>query len=464
MNNGGVGFKLGCVAAFVVGALNVPVTAMAQEGESAIERTEGVIEELVVTARKRGELEQEVPISIDAFTAETIEKLGITDIEDTFGRVPGLYFTGNFLSPNRDFRQLVIRGVGANSQLEPSVATFVDGVYSPALAFDLDFLDLERVEILKGPQGSLFGRNTEGGALNIVTRKPNEEFRAKVSLEADEFDTQKVAASLSGQIAENFFGKIAVLHLQTDGFITNDSAVATPANQVINNVTATPIPRSWDHDSVARREQDAHDKSAVTVGFNWTPSENVEISLNADYAKTEGGDASPGPLASAGESYEVNADSLFDQENENIGASLTLDWDLGFATLTGIAGYRELEASVPWDFDGVATLNGSSRVGNVHDFDSKQRITSQEIRLASNNDGPFNWLAGIYLFDEINNSDRFYNFPNLDDPSGAGPQEALDGLWNEQIVNIDRSGEAYFWSINLRRYRQLRVSRWYSLF
>lgn len=438
--------KLVSAIALACSAACVMSPSIAQDNAVSAEEI-FLLEELVVTARKRAESIQDVPISVSAFGSEAIEKLGLTDIEDTFGTVPGLYFTGNFLSPNRDFRQLVIRGVGANSQLEPSVATFVDGVYSPALAFDLDFLDLERVEILKGPQGSLFGRNTEGGALNIITRKPSEDFRGKVSLEVDEFSTRKLAASLSGAIAENFFGKVAALVSDTDGFITNNAAVATPASQVINNVTATPIPRSWDHDSVSRKEQDAHDKKAFTGGFLWTPSDSVEISLNADYSITEGGDASPGPLASAGESYEVNADSLFDQKSENTGASLTLDWGLGFADLTLIAGYRELEASVPWDFDGVATLNGSSRVGNVHDFDSKQRITSQEIRLASNNDGAFNWLAGIYFFDEVNNSDRFYNFPNLDDPSGAGPQEALDGLWNEQIVNIDRNGEAYFGQI-----------------
>lgn len=402
------------------------------------------LEEIVVSARKRDESILDVPSSISAFSGATIEKLGITDIEDTYGSVPGLYFTGNFLSPNRDFRQLVIRGVGANSQLEPSVATFIDGVYSPSLAFDLDFLDLERVEILKGPQGALFGRNTEGGALNIVTRKPNEEFRGKVAVEFDEFSTAQIAASASGALSEenSLFGKMAILYNQTDGYITNNSAIATPANNVILNQTPVPLSRQWEHDSLSRSNQDEGDKIAFSAGLRWL-GENTEISLNADFSKYEGGDPAPGPLADCN-CFDVNADSLFDQESETSGVSLSIDWDVEMGTITSITGFRQLEASTPWDFDGTASVGGTPRVGNVHDFDTEQDILSQELRIASNRDDAWNWLAGVYYFSETNNSDRFYNFPNTDDPGGAAPQQFLDGLWNQQIANIDRDGYAIF--------------------
>jgi iron complex outermembrane receptor protein len=419
----------------IFGGLLQPSVALAQEA---------VLEEIVVSARKRDESIRDVPASIAAFTGATIEQYGIRDIEDTYGTVPGLYFTGNPLSPNRDFRQLVIRGVGANSQLEPSVATIIDGVYSPALAFDLDFLDLERIEILKGPQGSLFGRNTEGGALNIVTRKPDEEFRARVSVEADEFNSYELAARVSGALSEEnqVYGKLAVLYYQTDGYITNNAAVATPAASIINNVTPVPLSRAWTHNSVSRRNQDEGEKLAVSAGLRWV-GKSTEIAFNADVSSFEGGDPAPGPLEDCN-CYEVNGESLFDQESDNAGASLNIDWDTAAGTLTSTTGWRRLESSNPWDFDGTALTAGTPRVGNVHDFDMLQEIFSQELRLASDNDGAFNWLLGAYYFDETNESDRFYNFPNLDDPGGAAPQQFLDGLWNQQIVNIDRSGYAVF--------------------
>ena len=401
-----------------------------------------------------------MPISVSAFSADTLDLQGIVDIEDTYGAVPGLYFTGNFLSPNRDFRQLVIRGVGANSQLEPSVATFVDGVYSPSLAFDLDFLDLERVEILKGPQGSLFGRNTEGGALNIVTRKPDEEFRGKVSVMADEFNTFQIAGSVSGAISEenNLYGKIAVLHNQTDGFIDNRGSVATSSADILQNVTNVPIPETFEHSSKASSKQDEGDKQAITGGLRWLPNDALEVVINFDHSQYEGGDQAPGPLADCGECYEVTADNLFDQESESSGVSLTVNWDLGGMELTSVTGWRDMEASVPWDFDGVTEVDGSPRINNVHDFDSEQSIVSQEIRLASTGEGQVSWLVGMYFFEEENNSDRFYNFPNLDDPGGADPQQFLDGLWNQQIVNIDRTGSAFFGQVTYNVTEQLELA------
>lgn len=425
---------------FLVSAvISYPVTA--QRDTSA-----ALIEEIVVSARKREEFLGDVPVSVTAFTGEAIEKFGLEDIEDTYGAVPGLYFTGNLLAPTQNFRQLVLRGVGANSQLEPSVATIVDGVYAPSIAFDMDFLDVERIEVLKGPQGSLFGRNTEGGALNIVTRKPGEEARARFNALYDEFNTFSASGSLSGPISEQnrLYGKFVALYSRTDGFINNNTSV--DSEQVVNNVTATPIPREFGHESIARRDMDKSDKYAFAGGLRWILSDDIEVNIALDYSHFNGGDQAPGPLAGC-KCYTVDSDVQFDHDAENFGVSFTLDWDMPFGTLTSITGWRDADNSTPFDMDGVVNspvAPFSARVGNIHDFDFRQTVLSEELRLASSGDSAFNWLIGLYYFEEENDSDRWYNFPNTDDAGGAAPQQLLDGLWNEQIVNIDRTGGAVF--------------------
>jgi iron complex outermembrane receptor protein len=125
------------------------------------------IEEVIVTARKREERLQDVPVSVAVLRAGEIELNRISNVTDAFGRIPGLYLSGNVLSPSRAYSKLNIRGIGTLSNTEPGVAVIVDGVYAPALSFDLDFIEVERIEVLRGPQGSLFGRNTEGGVINI---------------------------------------------------------------------------------------------------------------------------------------------------------------------------------------------------------------------------------------------------------------------------------------------------------
>lgn len=400
-----------------------------------------IIEEVQVTARRREESIQDVPSSVTAFSGDYLLDQNITSIEDVFGRVPGLYFTQNSLGPVKGLRQLVIRGVGSESQLEPSVAVFVDGVYAPSLAFDHGFFDLERVEVLKGPQGSLFGRNTEGGVLNVVTRKPDEELQARLTTTIDEFDTYLASGSVSGPLSEQnqLFGRVGAFYSQTDGFITNNSAVA---GDPVVNATDTPFTREFGHNSQSRKNADESKDYIFSGALRWLPTDNFEVNFSMDYAKFEGGDQAPGPLLSC-ECYEVNGDNLFDQETDNFGASITLDWEIPLGTLTSITGYRDISQSTPFDFDGV-----DFRVNNIHDFDFDQDIRSQEFRLAGDNER-LSWVTGLYYFEEKNSSDRWYNFPNVDDPNGAPPQGDFDGLWNQQIVDIDRTGAAAFGQVSV---------------
>ena len=395
-----------------------------------------VLEEIVVTARKREERLQDVPSSISVFNSTDILRLGIADVEDSFGITPGLYFTGNFLSPNRDFRQLVIRGVGANSQLEPSTATFIDGVYSPSLTFDMDFLDLQQVEILKGPQGTLFGRNTEGGAINIVTRKPSNEVRAKIRLDFDEFDTFGTSVAISGPLVTGkLAGSIAVMYDQSEGFVKQNGVAEVPYNRYFPGQDLLDQFNSFGTDiesAASKRTQ------AVRGALRWIASDRTEVNLTADAAQFAGLDQAPGPLEGC-DCYVVDGDQKFEQTSDQFGAALRVDVDFGGLEFVSITGFRESESSNPFDFDG-----SSIRLNNYHDFDTDQRTISQEFRLTSSGDGRFHWLAGLYGFDDKQDSNRFYSFSNLDKIDGTGTQHFLDGLVNQQLVNIDRTGWAVF--------------------
>lgn len=370
-------------------ALVAPEMALA---EAAAERN-FQIEEIVVSARKRDENLKDVPVSVAAFSSSALEKGRIDNVEKLMGTVPGLYFSSNVLSPGKDFVNLVIRGVGALTTGSPSTATFLDGVYMPALGFDTNFLDLERIEILRGPQGTLFGRNTEGGALNIVTRKPSEEFRAKVAFEADEFRTFKAQGMVGGALSDKVFVNVGGEFTTTDGYLN-----APTISALLDNATG------------ANRDvsADAWRRYSGRLALRVLASDDLEINISIDGSNRKGLDGLPGVPRDCG-CYDVFSEFLIDNEYTNVGGSATIDYSTSWADITSITGYRKLTAFLPFDFDGRGTI-----VDNIHDLQTNQKLLSQEIRFASNNeDSDLTWITGLYGFKEEKNSIRSYSLPNL---------------------------------------------------
>lgn len=363
------------------------------------------IEDIVVTARKREERLIDVPVSVAAFSGAHLEQNGIENVEDLYGSVPSLYFTSNVLSPGSDFQFLVIRGVGANSQLEPSTATFIDGVYTPSLGFDIGFMDLERVEILRGPQGTLFGRNTQGGALNIVTRKPGEETKGKIAIEADEFNSVDVAGVVEGAAVENkLYVSLAGRFRYTDGYAEN---------------------------TYLNTDADDWRKYAGRAAFRFVASDSVEVTLRVDGDTGKGHSVLPG-FPEGCDCYDVSSEFQENQKIWNWGFSAHVEAQLSFADLTAITGYRKLSNVTPFDFDG-----SSEFTNNRHDLRTKQRILSQEIRLSSSaDDSRLTWVAGVYGYDERLYSDRQYSLFDLN--------TFFDDILNRQTITTDRKGWAAF--------------------
>ena len=182
------------------------------------------LEEIVVTAQKRSESLQEVPISIVAFSGDEIERLNISNTIDLVKNIPGMTGVNNVGLPQA--AAYFIRGIGQDesvSTMDPAVGTFVDGVFmSRQIANNSRLYDLESVEVLKGPQGTLYGRNTTGGAVRIITQKPTEETEGWVDLAYGEFETFEASAKFNFPITDNLFAKLTAFTIdQGEGFLEN---------------------------------------------------------------------------------------------------------------------------------------------------------------------------------------------------------------------------------------------------
>jgi len=374
----------------------------------------GQLEEVTVSARKRDERLVDVPASVQVVSADMIDQQRLDNVQDLFGKIPTLYFSSNLLSPGRDYLSLVIRGVGAQSVGVPAVSTYIDGVYTPALGFDIGFLDLERAEVLKGPQGTLFGRNTEGGAVNIVIRRPTQDFESKVQIGYDNFNTSQTKASISGGLTSAIAASIGLDYTHTQGYITDRS------------LSSQLLPLALGHD-VPAVQADDYAKIATRAAARWQPSDRVDVNLTIDSSDWRGHEPFPGIpvpvgglLGARGETfgqphqYQIYSDFQLEHHYTNRGIALNADYQSDFGKLTSISGYRALTSVAPFDFDG-----GTDYANNYHDLRQNQDFASQEVRLESANPGrSLNWTLGLYGFKEHDNQYRSYDLHTIPELTG----------------------------------------------
>ena len=194
----------------------IPGAAVAQSAPEAA-ATSGPIEEILVTARKRTETLQDTPVAVTAVTADQIQDYGIQSLADISKMTAGLLFDSEF---TRGANRPVIRGQ-ANILGASGVSYFIDGVYISGSIDDYDLNDVERVEIVKGPQSALYGRNTYSGAINLVTRSPSDEMRAAVEAQIADDEEVLVRASISGPISDTVAGGLTLRHYEMGGHVTN---------------------------------------------------------------------------------------------------------------------------------------------------------------------------------------------------------------------------------------------------
>lgn len=395
------------------------------------------LQQIVVTARRRAELLQNVPVAVTAYTAQTLRQLGATNITDTLGVTPGLYFEINGLSPNQDFEQLVIRGIGANSQLEPSVGTFINGVYAPALDFDMGFLDVDHVEVLKGPQGALFGRNTEAGAVNIVLRKPDQTFRTRLSVAYDNFNTATTEGLLSGPlITDKLFGSITVKLQQGDYYVRQTGVAQIGTNPFFpgQNLVEQYDPL-YNHVRSASGQRDEE----IRLALRYVPSDDLEIDFSGHGSRFRGAGQAPG-VRDGCKCYTVYDDEAFENDKDTYGAALSLIRKYAPATLNVTLAEESARSLAPYDYDGSSILQN-----NYANYYRTQAISSIEVRLTSATDSPLQWLAGLYGFHDHDFTDRFFIWSDLGLP---GYLNIYTGTWNLQHTNISRPGAAAYGQVS----------------
>jgi iron complex outermembrane receptor protein len=245
------------------------------------------IETVVVTAEKRAENVQKVPIAITAFTGTMLQDKNITDLHGLSNLTPNVNLDGGApFSGDSSVLSASIRGIGQDDfafNLDPGVGVYVDGIYyARTIGSNVNLLDVSRIEILKGPQGTLFGRNTIGGAISIVTRDPGETPMAEVEVTTGSFNRRDINATADFPLAPNLLSSLTIQSVQRDGY-----QKVIPYNNV-NNYTFDPI----SPDTAGVREGggvDTHsdfggqNKQSVRGKLLWTPQQNLTVTLTADW-------------------------------------------------------------------------------------------------------------------------------------------------------------------------------------
>ena len=342
------------------------------------------IEEIIVTAQKREQNLNDVSVAVTVFSGADIREQRLGQPIDLAAQTPNLNINETF---GNSITNVSIRGLGLNDYAvnnNPAAGIYIDEVYlvSPAmLGFQL--FDMERVEVLKGPQGTLYGRNTTAGAVRFISRKPTEEFEGYLSADYGRYDHFILEGAIGGQVAEGLTGRVAVQTSQrNDGFQLN-RATGGKVGEI--------------------------DRSAWRGLLNWQPSEDLDVLLNVhsgfdksdtllvkvDNALTPVDDGIADPFSSsAGNDTEL--------DNENYGASLTINWDLSDdLTLTSVTGYEDYERSHDEDRDGTTLVQLDGL------FLNNIEQVSQELRLTYVRDD-YALIGGVfYGNDDVSTRDIF---------------------------------------------------------
>lgn len=361
---------------------------------------EQIIEEIVVTAQKREQSLNEVGIAVSALTGDDIREQGFDDPLDIANAIPGLATAVSTGVP-----VFAIRGVGLddfNANNTSGVGTYIDDVYiSSPVMMEFQLFDLERLEVLKGPQGTLYGRNTTGGAINFISRRPTDEFQAYAELDYGRWGRLKLTGAAGGPISDSARWRVAGQFLnQREGFqddVSNGGESGKPEKWALRAML------EFDLSDRADLLLNLHGGKDESVNWHWQADDNfgLDPTTLALFGTTV---SSPGEndKAAGGPGFvSVGGPTSPERDDDTIGAAVTLNVDLNFATLTSITSFDS------YDRENFDAIDGSPSIINDIAFKSDIEQVSQELRLTSNSDSNVTWVGGLYYYaDEIDTQDR----------------------------------------------------------
>ena len=373
-----------------VAALALPAVAHAQSEPDADATEQDLEDELasaptiVVTATKREQTLQETPVSVSVTSGETLEQAQIRDVLDLQTVTPSLRVSQLQNSSSSTF---IIRGFGNgdnNFGIEPSVGVFIDGVFRSRSASSLnDLANVQRIEVLNGPQSTLFGKNASAGVISVVTREPQYEFGGSVEATYGNYNAVTLKGDITGPIGEGVAFSIDGSYNRRDGY-----------GEIVN------------------LGKDISDRNRWTARGQllFEPTADLKIRAIADYSKIDevccvvstlvAGPTAPAIVGAGGglSTDFFSYDTYLNQEPinkvDNYGGSVQVDWDRGSIGITSITAYRELKNLVDQDVD----FTSADIVREVRD--QKVNTFTQELRVASDFDGPLNFLLGGFYFNE----------------------------------------------------------------
>ena len=385
-----------------------------------------LLEEVIVTAKKREESLQDVSISVMAFSRDTLRDIGLNNSNDLGQYIPGVVIAAP--SGNQQAKSF-IRGSGAvdfAANTQTTAGVYVDEVYlHNTFMHTMQTFDLERIEVLRGPQGTLYGRNATGVAINYITAKPTREFSSYVKAAYGNYDAVQLEGAVSGGLTDTLAGRIAATYSNGGGWMEG---------------------RTTYPGTVGGDDFNAVDFYSWRGMLEWTPQDNVRALLTVNgsqdrsdaYSYQHAGTALPGTYAfdpaTFAETFEicdatlrddcVNFDGYQDPDGieergdpttgdfdlqdeadfETIGSTLRIEWELANFTVTSITAYNKFQRYLPGEDDGSPMLL-------THNFYRHETDGwSQELRAASTTDGPLDWLLGFYYAEDDLDSYNEYQF------------------------------------------------------
>ncbi|MBN3536611.1 TonB-dependent receptor [Sphingomonas pseudosanguinis] len=375
-------------------AQSVPADTQQEAAPAPAEDSLATTGDIVVTAQKRTERLQDVPLAVTAITGDALESRQINDTQSLVQAVPSLTFQQGTNPSNTSFR---VRGIGTqlfSQGVEAAVAVVVDGVVAARQAQGFaDFADLERIEVLRGPQGTLFGRNATAGVLNITTARPSSTFEARGDVTIAEQNEYRAKGTVSGPLTDTLRARLTGFYNNVGGITYNYAT-----DRMVNGS------ESW----------------GVRGKLDWDATSNLNFLLSVDHRDTKADCCAQvlisavnpviaqltAPVVASRRNRAINDETLTYGNSRQTTASLQADWDLGPATVTSITAYQDYRLDANQSVDRIPSLpvrfvsptfayahwplgGGSVQLGNI----------TQELRIASNGGGDLSYVAGVFYSD-----------------------------------------------------------------
>ncbi len=404
--------------------------------------------DIVVTARRREERAQDVPIAITVVGGAEIEKTGAFNVSRLQQQIPSL----QFYSSNPRNSAINVRGLGApfgltNDGIEQGVGFYIDGVYVGRIgASTFDFVDVDRVEVLRGPQGTLYGKNTTAGALNVTTRPPSFTLEARAELSVGNYSFVQGKASISGPITDRLAVRLSTSATTRDGTIYDTDSGNDLSRQRNFGVRGQALWKPTDTLSLTLAG-DFNVQNPLCCVQYYARTGSTQRPLTRQYAALATALGYTPPSTNPFDRV-TDLDADINSRQEVGGASLVANWDLGSATLTSVSAWRywDWQPANDRDFIGLP-------VTTVSQNPSQQKQVSQEIRLASNGKNKLDYTVGAFLFHQTihtqgsqvqgSAASRF-----LLSGADANNPNVLNGLTSTNQIDFDNTSFAVFGKLN----------------